>query len=418
MSDNKVTPPPLPKKNKTTPPPIPTQNNAAQSETPPQTVEQGEPALQIETKPQAEQVVLEQPTKPTSQAEPKPQAEQAVEQPKPAPQAEPKPQAEQVVVEQSKPEPQAVLSPQEKEKTKKPIGLIIGIIVLLLMILGVGVIAAKMLPKFFRLMNSGQVQSEQQVTQETLPEKINTEETATRTETETATTPDSTVQVGKVPFTTTVILNLRQCADIQCKSVGIIPKSATVYPILNADGKTNYKADTDTTGWINFHYQGKLCHPDDFNKDKGECLAWQDNQTADGWLHSSGVVFNININELVNSNHARPLAVMKDTNIRQCASTSCDVLGVMPKETPMNILFVDNETPASWNNWFAVEYQGNFCYPTDFNQQTGCTKWTEKQKVRGFVHRSTINFDYQPPAPQEEKQVENQPSNNPLNNLF
>ena len=416
MSDKKVTPPPLPKKNKTTPPPIPTQGNAAQAETPLQTVEQSKPTPQAEEpKPQVEQAV-EQP-KPTPQAEePKPQTEQAVEQPKPAPQAEePKPQTEQVV-EQPKPAPKAVIQAQEEEKAKKPIGLIIGIIILLVMVVGVAVVAAKMLPKFSKLMASDKVQSEQQVTQETLPEKINTEETTTPTET--APTPNSAVQVGKVPFTTTVILNLRECADIQCKSVGIIPKSATIYPILNADGKTNYQADTDTTGWINFHYQGKLCHPDDYNKDKGECLAWQDNQTADGWLHSSGVIFNININELTTSNNARPLAVVKDTNIRQCASTSCEVVGVMPKEMPMNILFVDNETPAAWNNWFAVEYQGNFCYPTDFNQQIGCLKWTEKQRVRGFVHRSTINFDYQPPLPQEEKQPENQPSNNPLNNLF
>lgn len=396
MSDKKVTPPPLPKKNKSTPPPIPKQDNAVQSEMPPQAVEQNKPVPQIE---------------------PKSQAEQVVEQSKPAPKIEPEPQAEQAV-EQTKPAPKAIIPPQEKEKNKKPIGLIMGIIVLLVMVAGVAVVAMKMLPKFSKLIANDKVQLEQQVTQETLPEKINTKETATPTETETVPTPDSTVQVGKVPFTTTVLLNLRQCADIQCKSVGIIPKSATVYPILNADGKTNYKADTDTTGWINFHYQGKLCHPDDYNKDKGECLAWQDKQTADGWLHSSGVIFNINVNELVNVENTRPLAVTKDTNIRQCASTSCDVLGVMPKETPMNLLYIDNETVAAWNNWLAVEYQGDFCYPTDFNQQTGCTKWTEKQKVRGFVHRSTINFDYQPLVAQERKQPENQPSNNPLNNLF
>lgn len=378
MSENQITPPPLPKKDKPTPPPIPKKNNA----TPPDIPKQPK----SET-PKEEKIVQETPELPpkTRQAE----------------------------------QPQTTIS--EPEKSGKNIGLIIGILVLLFMIVGAVIVAVKLLPKFSQIVSDkNNPPIEQQNTENTenteTPTDVVIQETdSVSQETEQTPSLDNNLKIGQTPFTTTVLLNIRQCAEVSCQSLGVIPKSSTVYPLLNDDGKWSYQSDSDTTGWIQFHYQGKLCSPENYNKDKGECSLWEDNKTAQGWLHSSGVIFNINVNELVNLKDSRSLATIKDTNIRQCASTSCEVLGVMPKETPMNILFIDNETPAAWNNWFAVEYQGKFCYPNDFNQKTGCLKWTEKQKVRGFIHRSTINFEFNE---NQQKQPENNENNNNIGNLF
>lgn len=333
MSDNKTTPPPLPKKNPTTPPQIHKQNNTTH----------------------INQTLTETP-----------------------------------------------------QKSGKAIAITLAVLVSLAIL----VVGAIFIKKIFSIKdvvieNDNEVQSEEVGL--TFKKETASEETLPQ--------PATDIKLGKVPFTTTVVLNIRQCANVSCESAGIIPKSSTVYPILNDDGKWSYQSDTDTTGWIRFYYQGKLCHPENYNKDQGECSSWSDNQTASGWLHSSGVIFNININELVNIKDSRPLSVAKDTNIRQCASTSCEVIGVMPKETPMNILYVDNQTPAAWNNWFAVEYQGKFCYPDNINQQSGCNKWTENQKIRGFIHRSTINFEFNPNKPSDnENNYTNK--NDEFNNLF
>ena len=231
-------------------------------------------------------------------------------------------------------------------------------------------------------------------------------------------------QTSDTPFTTTVLLNLRLCPATTCDKLGLIPKNSKVYPILNKDGNMDYRAEVDkTTGWIHFLYKGPLCLPENFNQDSKQCSHWEQNQTVQGWLHSTGVISDINLQALQVQSDAQPLGTFRDTDIRQCASTSCEVVGVIPKETAMSALLMDRETPAVWNNWLAIEYQGDFCYPNHFNQNSGCLKWTKNQKVRGFVHRSTVNFHFNPEAiktsdePQP-PQLEDFNPENEVNNLF
>lgn len=176
------------------------------------------------------------------------------------------------------------------------------------------------------------------------------------------------------PLITKNHVNIRKCFSSTCDSIGVIPKSSQIQPLLDNNGHLIMAKK-----WLAVWYSGQFCHPDSQN-----CANRLSARTVRGWIHMDKLTAHIDLDKYT-TNSSDYLITTRHTNIRSCGATSCASLGVIPQGHYVYPLF-NNDKIVGDGDWVAVEYSGGFCA----EDSDDCSQHSSRRTVRGWMNIKTF----------------------------
>ena len=176
------------------------------------------------------------------------------------------------------------------------------------------------------------------------------------------------------PLITKNHVNIRKCFSSTCDSIGVIPKSSQIQPLLDNNGHLIMAKK-----WLAVWYSGQFCHPDSQN-----CANRLSARTVRGWIHMDKLTAHIDLDKYT-TNSSDYLITTRHTNIRSCGATSCASLGVIPQGHYVYPLF-NNDKIVGDGDWVAVEYSGGFCA----EDSDDCSQHSSRRTVRGWMNVKTF----------------------------
>ncbi|ROW31785.1 GIY-YIG nuclease family protein [Neisseria animalis] len=90
--------------------------------------------------------------------------------------------------------------------------------------------------------------------------------------------------------------------------------------------------------------------------------------------------------ELVGRTEISEMSALEDVNMRTCPSTDCEVIAVLPAQSPIAVQF----GTQTKKNWIYAEFHGDVCYPQYYLRGSGCREWAVNNIVEGWVYMPNL----------------------------